>query len=122
MKEPTHCEDCGYALKWDLLTGGHHDRDLCLGRQFVQVKAENKRLKESVKSWMNAWYELREIIGNLWWHHPAIDNDQKRAYYQAHQKFVRELNCKDHSCASCSDCESYMNDMAEGREHLCVRK
>ena len=88
MKEPTHCEDCGYALKWDLLTGGHHDRDLCLGRQFVQVKAENKRLKESVKSWMNAWYELREIIGNLWWHHPAIHDDQKRAYYQAHQKFA----------------------------------
>lgn len=83
MKTSKACEDCGAPLAWDLLTGESHDKDLCFGRQFVQIKAENKKLKAAEKFWKDAYFEGREIIGKLWWHHPAIDNDEVRAYYQA---------------------------------------
>ncbi len=45
---------------------------------------------------------------------------QPCAYYQANLKAIAEMNCVDHSCASCVDCENYMNDLAEGREHTCL--
>lgn len=82
MAEPKTCRKCSAPLVWDMLTGGYHDDDLCVGRQLLQARAEIKKLKESVDSWKDAWFNCRELLGNLHWHHKAIYNDVERAYYQ----------------------------------------
>ena len=103
MKKPENCEFCDAPLAWDLLTDGEHDKDLCFGRQFLKLKEENKKLKISEKSWRDAWYDVRDILGHLWWHHPAIDSDTERAYYQRNLRMLEQMNHPTEGC-SCSRC------------------
>lgn len=79
-KKDDNCPKCGALYIWDL--GLPHHEDRCLGRQLLNAKREIKQLKASIEEWKDAWFHLRDIIGNLWWRHPAIDNDERRAYYQ----------------------------------------
>jgi hypothetical protein len=63
----------------------HHsenDEDLSMRTRLIKAEAEILSLKKAVRFWQDAWHEGRDIIGKLWWHHPAIDNDEQRAYYQ----------------------------------------
>jgi hypothetical protein len=76
MAEKRICNLCGEALE-DV-----HDLALCEKTELIKGRLEIKKLKASVNSWKDAWYQAREIIGNLWWHHPAITNDNERSYYQ----------------------------------------
>jgi hypothetical protein len=63
-----------------------HDVVLCEKTELLKGRIEIKNLTAAVKSWKDAWYEGREIIGKLWWHHPAIDDDKSRVYYQTNLK------------------------------------
>jgi hypothetical protein len=76
MSEKKYCLLCGEPLE-DI-----HDLVLCEKTELLKGRATIKRLNESIRSWKDAWFQLREIIGWLWWHHPAIDSDERRAYYQ----------------------------------------
>ena len=67
------------------------DPDLSLTNRIRFLEEQNKKLQEGAGSWKEAWWHLREIIGWLWWHHPAIDDDKQRAYYQAN---LRALEAK----------------------------
>lgn len=67
------------------------DPDLSLTNRIRFLEEQNKKLQEGAGSWKEAWIHLREIIGWLWWHHPAIDDDKQRAYYQAN---LRALEAK----------------------------
>lgn len=60
----------------------YHDVAKCENTELLKGRKEIKRLKESLASWKDAWFQMREIIGNLWWYHPAIDNDEQRVYYR----------------------------------------
>jgi hypothetical protein len=80
--EIERCNKCNAPLHWDMFTNYRHDDDLCVGRQFLSAKMEIKKLKASNDAWKEAWFHLREIIGHLWWHHPAITSDNTRVYYQ----------------------------------------
>ena len=54
-----------------------------LETKLFQANKEIKKLTASIHEWKHGkggWFELREIIGNLWWHHPAIDSDDVRDY------------------------------------------
>ncbi len=59
-----------------------HDLAQCEKAELLKGRLEIKRLKESLNGWKDAWFQLREIIGNLWWHHPAIESDKELAYYR----------------------------------------
>ena len=65
--------------------------DLSLTNRIRFLEEQNKKLQEGAGSWKEAWWNLRQIIGWLWWHHPAIDSDEHRAYYQAN---LRALEAK----------------------------
>jgi hypothetical protein len=89
MKEPTFCELCNEELPADFIGKVCADKFQCLGREVELVKAENKKLKLAVKFWNEAWFEGRDILGWLWWHHPAIHNDEQRIYYQNMTKDIK---------------------------------
>lgn len=63
-----------------------HDYKHCMLDQIELLKQENKKLKASVESWKNAWYHCRDIIGKLWWEHPALYCDKSLAFYRKHLK------------------------------------
>jgi len=65
--------------------------DLSMKNRIRFLEEQNKKLQEGAGSWKEAWVHLRDIIGWLWWHHPAIDDDKQRAYYQAN---LRALEAK----------------------------
>lgn len=72
-----------------------HDVAKCEKTELEKGRVTIKKLQASLYEWKygtGGWFELRDIIGNLWWHHPAIDNDEQRAYYQNNLKAIRELN------------------------------
>lgn len=91
-----------YAYAYDMMRGHMKDYPLahcitCVEESKIKSKISEDRsysgkiagllstiqsLKESNDAWKDAWYLQREIIGNMWWHHEAIDNDEKRSYYQ----------------------------------------
>lgn len=94
------CEDCHrYTTEWAkeeseaLLISQYEGKDkpnwecstCALQVEVLKLRTETKKLRDSLHEWKygtGGWFELREIIGKLWWHHPAIDNDEKRGYYQ----------------------------------------
>lgn len=94
------CECCHrYTTEWTqeesetILSQNYGDRSkpnwecstCALQTEVLFLRKETKKLKDSIHEWKygkGGWFELREIIGKLWWHHPAIDDDEKRAYYQ----------------------------------------
>src|SRR5271169_219577 len=93
FKEHQLCRQCHAPLVWDHLTNGVHDRDLCIKRQLDAAKAEIKTLKAAVAFWKDAWYEVREIIGKLWWHHPAFEDEKIYQYHKYyHQQYVEKEN------------------------------
>ena len=67
-----------------------HDVAICEQTELRKGRVTIQKLKESVNDWKDAWFQLREIIGKLWWHHPAIDNDEQRSYYQHQLNRIRE--------------------------------
>jgi hypothetical protein len=103
--------DCPLCGEWLEDAPAIHDVAKCENTELLKGRLTIKTLKDSVNSWKDAWFHLREIIGNLWWHHPAIDDDAQRAYYQAHLSFLKEvaqrkLNEKDSDSCSCYQCVS----------------
>ncbi len=83
------CPLCGEILEDD---PSQHDVAKCEKTELLKGRIKIKQLTESLASWKDAWFYLREIIGNLWWHHPAIDNDEQRAYYQNNLREIENLN------------------------------
>lgn len=60
----------------------------CLMGEAYYLKQENDSLKKSITSWKDAWYEMRDKLGKLWWHHPALYCDKALAYYRNNLKKV----------------------------------
>ena len=81
MADKKVCEQCGDVLK-DQDAKRCPDIHPCDLRALGKARAEIKKLKTSVDAWKDAWFKSREIIGNLWWHHPAITDDNQREYCQ----------------------------------------
>jgi hypothetical protein len=92
--EPKLCDKCHAPLHWDMLTDSIHDDNLCVGRQLTQAKAEIKKLKASVEDWRDSWFQLRDIIGRLWWHHPALSSEESLKYYQDNLKRLAEQSTR----------------------------
>jgi len=65
-----------------------HDLARCEKVELEKARTEIKCLKQSINDWKDAWYHQRDIMGRLWWHHPAIESDEQRAYYQASQASI----------------------------------
>lgn len=89
VSEKRVCPLCGDYLED---APAEHNLVRCEKTELLKGREEIKKLKASVRFWNDAWYELREIIGNLWWHHPAIDNVEKRAYYQQAQREMKNAS------------------------------
>ena len=88
MAEKRSCHLCGENLED---APAVHDVVICEKTELMKGRKEIKKLKTSIEGWKTAWYQLRTIIGNLYWHHEAIANDGKRAYYQAQQQRTKEI-------------------------------
>ena len=84
------CPKCNAPWHWDMLTNYHHNDEMCRHRQLLTARSEIGKLKASLDAWKDAWFKLRDIIGNLWWHHPAISDERKLAYYQDNLKTLKE--------------------------------
>lgn len=79
IKVKRECQFCGEVLEETPLI---HDLAMCEKTERLKGRETIKKLKQDVESWKDSWYGLRQIIGQLWWHHPAIDSDKERTYYQ----------------------------------------
>lgn len=100
------CPLCGETLED---APAVHDLAKCEKTELTKGRETIKKLKVSLHEWKygtGGWFELRDIIGNLWWHHPAIDSDEKRAYYQNNLKAIRELNNGKATVGSCNPSDS----------------
>lgn len=92
----------------------HREED-CLRTQLAIANKEIIKLKSSIDEWKNSWFELRNIVGNLWWDHPAISSDQERDYYlklMLDWKYPLQ-SCQDNSCGHCLSCENLFNDIID---------
>jgi hypothetical protein len=70
-----------------------HDLAKCEKTELVKGRKTIKALRASLHEWKygtGGWFELREIIGNLWWHHAAISDDVERSYYQENLKSLKK--------------------------------
>lgn len=83
------CPLCGDVLEDN---PADHDVAKCEKTELLKGRSTITKLKKNLDEWKDAWFQLREIIGNLWWHHPALDNDEKLVYYQANLKRLRALH------------------------------
>jgi hypothetical protein len=83
------CQLCGEELE---KAPAIHDQAKCEKTELLNGRQQISKLKKSIEEWKDAWYQLRDIIGKLWWYHPAIDSEHARAYYQANLKEVQLLN------------------------------
>lgn len=67
----------------------------CKSIELIKARKTISKLKQSVNDWKDAWYQLRGIIGNNWISHPAIANDEARAYYQNLQsEIAKKKQCQ----------------------------
>lgn len=108
MKAPELCEACHTELPAGFDGKVCAEKLPCLERHVERLNVENNKLKDRVKFWNEAWYEVRDLLGNLWWHHPAIDNDEQRAYYQQNLRGIERINkriarglCTNLKCEDC---------------------
>jgi hypothetical protein len=62
-KKP-ECPKCG-----ERLTDDPHDLMLCRTKERDNLKAENAKLKQSVNDWKDAWFHLRQLVGEMGWSH-----------------------------------------------------
>lgn len=83
MAVKRNCEHCGEELEDPPCL---HIQSHCEWNERLKGREEIKKLKVSVRAWQDAWFQLRDIIGNLHWHHKAIDSDAERTYYQNNLK------------------------------------
>jgi hypothetical protein len=81
MSEKKVCQQCGDLLK-DQEAKRCPDIHPCDLRALDRARTEIKTLKISVDKWKDSWFEYRNLVGQLWWHHPAITDDKQREYYQ----------------------------------------
>jgi hypothetical protein len=63
-----------------------HTKESCQEREIMWLKYKLRKAEDRANQFVDAWYDLRKIIGYDWWHHPAIDNDEKREYFQNNLK------------------------------------
>lgn len=107
-KKNDYCVKCEIPFEFEYINKNckiqkEHDEVACiqtqginivnkLTKQLLDANAEIKKLKASVNSWKDYVFELRDIIGKLWWEHPAIASDEQRAYYSGQQDRVAKLN------------------------------
>lgn len=72
MADKKFCRQCGDVLKDETLSRcpDIHPCDL---RALERARAEIKKLKISVDAWKTAWFDIRDTIGWLWWHHPQLN-------------------------------------------------
>jgi hypothetical protein len=79
------CDKCGTEItKNDKPI--EHTQSQCIDILVSQVM----KLKTSVADWKDEWFHLRDIIGKLWWEHPAIHDDEQRTYYQVASRYKYE--------------------------------
>jgi hypothetical protein len=83
MKNRQYCDLCGEE-KED--APAVHDVVRCEKTELLKGRIQIKQLKQSLLDWKGAWFQVRDLLGELWWYHPAIDNEERRAYYQACQQ------------------------------------
>lgn len=86
-----NCITCTHEMQVE----SKDNEDLSLRNRVRFLEQENQKLKEAILPWKDAWFHCREIIGWLWWHHPAIDDDKQRAYYQANLRALEAKNALD---------------------------
>lgn len=85
------CPLCGETLEDEPAV---HDVAKCENTELLKGRETISKLRASLHEWKygtGGWFELREIIGKLWWHHPAIDNDDQRTYYQSNLQRLRAM-------------------------------
>lgn len=78
MAEKRSCHLCGEFLEDPPAV---HDEALCERTERLKGREIIKKLKASVDTWKDAWFQLRDIIGKLSWEHhncphetrPAVD-------------------------------------------------
>lgn len=91
MANHRDCPLCGEILED---APAIHDVGKCENTELLKGRDKIKKLQTSLHEWKygtGGWFELRDIIGNLWWHHPAIDNDDARAYYRSMLKMKTSI-------------------------------
>jgi hypothetical protein len=78
---------CVYqALKAGAKVEDIHDPAVCAHTELIKGREEIKKLKINVSEWKDAWFHQGEVIGNLWWHHPAIEDERQLVYYRNAQR------------------------------------
>jgi hypothetical protein len=87
MAEKRSCSLCGEDLEE---APAIHDVAKCENTELLKGRKTIKELRASIEAWKEAWHHYREIVGNLWWYHPAIDSDPQRDYYRNNQKTLSE--------------------------------
>jgi len=81
------CNLCGEYLEE---TPAIHNLAKCERTELLKSRKEIKKLKVSIEFWKNSWHEGRNIIGWLWWNHPAIMNDERLVYYRNQHTKTKE--------------------------------
>lgn len=66
-----------------------HDVARCEKTELLKGRETIQKLKGTLNDWKDSWFEQRDIIGRLWWSHPAIEDDKQRTYYQDNLKQLR---------------------------------
>lgn len=82
-----NCISCTHEMRAE----SKDDEDLSLSTRLRRAEAEVIKLRDSIGPWKEAWIHQRDVIGWLWWHHPAIDDDKQRAYYQSNLRAIEEI-------------------------------
>ena len=83
MTKQQDCPLCGEPIED---APAIHDIVKCEKTELIKGRETILKLKDSLSSWKDTWFHQREIIADLWWRHPAIDDDAERAYYQNNLK------------------------------------
>lgn len=91
MADKKVCKLCGdVLLDFPII----HNIVECEKKELLRGRKEIKKLKLDIDLWKDAWYHNRDIIGWLWVHHPAIDNDEQRTYCQNLLTQIKETKSK----------------------------
>lgn len=91
MKNIQYCDLCSQALEE---APAIHDVVKCEKIELLKGRKEIKRLKQSLTDWKAAWFQVRDLFGELWWHHKSIDDDTQRVYYQANLQQIQSAEAQ----------------------------
>jgi hypothetical protein len=78
MTKQQDCPLCGEPIE-DAPT--LHDIVKCEKTELIKGRATIQTLKNSIIFWKEGWFELREKLSEIIWHHPALVDEREHAYY-----------------------------------------